>query len=177
MAQVVEVRPVEVGVEMTFEMPSELMRYLVEKGSVAVDGVSLTVSGLSPPRFTVALIPFTLEVTDLGSETAGRSGERRGRRHGQVRGGPAEGGHRERRERMSETTEQEGFASIEEALEEIQAGRMVIVVDDADRENEGDFIMAAEKVTPEAINFMATHGRGSSACPARAIAWTSCGCP
>jgi len=55
---------------------------------------------------------------------------------------------------------EEGFASIPEAIEEIRAGRMVIVVDDADRENEGDFILAAEKVTPEAINFMATHGRG-----------------
>ena len=51
---------------------------------------------------------------------------------------------------------------------------MVLVVDDADRENEGDFIMAAEKVTPEAINFMATHGRGIDL-PARdrASAWTS----
>jgi 3,4-dihydroxy 2-butanone 4-phosphate synthase/GTP cyclohydrolase II len=56
--------------------------------------------------------------------------------------------------------ETEGFASIEEAVEEIRRGRMVIVVDDADRENEGDFIMAAEKATPEAVNFMATHGRG-----------------
>ncbi len=53
-----------------------------------------------------------------------------------------------------------GFAPIQAAVEDIRAGRMVIVVDDADRENEGDFIMAAEKVTPEDINFMATHGRG-----------------
>jgi 3,4-dihydroxy 2-butanone 4-phosphate synthase/GTP cyclohydrolase II len=52
------------------------------------------------------------------------------------------------------------FSTIEEAIEDIRAGKMVIVVDDADRENEGDFIMAAEKVTPEAINFMVTHGRG-----------------
>lgn len=52
------------------------------------------------------------------------------------------------------------FATIEEAIEDIANGRMVIVVDDADRENEGDFIMAAEKATPEAINFMVTHGRG-----------------
>ncbi|MBA3552664.1 MAG: bifunctional 3,4-dihydroxy-2-butanone-4-phosphate synthase/GTP cyclohydrolase II [Actinobacteria bacterium] len=57
-------------------------------------------------------------------------------------------------------TETDGFESIEEALEDIRAGLMVIVVDDADRENEGDFVMAAEKVTPDAINFMATHGRG-----------------
>ncbi|HVL91055.1 MAG TPA: bifunctional 3,4-dihydroxy-2-butanone-4-phosphate synthase/GTP cyclohydrolase II [Actinomycetota bacterium] len=52
------------------------------------------------------------------------------------------------------------FATIDEALEELKAGRAVIVVDDADRENEGDFVMAAEKVTPDWINFMATHGRG-----------------
>lgn len=49
---------------------------------------------------------------------------------------------------------------IEEVIEDIQAGKMVILVDDEDRENEGDLCMAAEAVTPEAINFMATHGRG-----------------
>jgi 3,4-dihydroxy 2-butanone 4-phosphate synthase/GTP cyclohydrolase II len=52
------------------------------------------------------------------------------------------------------------FASIPEALEEIRAGRMLVVVDDEDRENEGDLTVAAEKVTPQIINFMATHGRG-----------------
>jgi len=52
------------------------------------------------------------------------------------------------------------FARIEEAVAAIAAGRMVIVVDDADRENEGDLTIAAEKVTPEAINFMARYGRG-----------------
>ena len=52
------------------------------------------------------------------------------------------------------------FAKIEEALEDIKAGRMVILVDDEDRENEGDLAMAAEMVTPEAINFMAKFGRG-----------------
>ena len=58
---------------------------------------------------------------------------------------------------MPETTP---FASIEEALEEIRAGRFVVVVDDEDRENEGDLTIAAQFVTPEAVNFMATHGRG-----------------
>lgn len=48
----------------------------------------------------------------------------------------------------------------QELIEDIAAGKMVILMDDEDRENEGDFIMAAELVTPEAINFMATHGRG-----------------
>ncbi|HEY2380595.1 MAG TPA: 3,4-dihydroxy-2-butanone-4-phosphate synthase [Terriglobia bacterium] len=52
------------------------------------------------------------------------------------------------------------FATIEEAINEIQEGRMVVIVDDEDRENEGDLMIAAEKVTPDAINFMATHGRG-----------------
>src|SRR5689334_18372726 len=52
------------------------------------------------------------------------------------------------------------FVSISEAIEEIRAGRILVVVDDEDRENEGDLTIAAEKVTPEIINFMATHGRG-----------------
>jgi 3,4-dihydroxy 2-butanone 4-phosphate synthase/GTP cyclohydrolase II len=52
------------------------------------------------------------------------------------------------------------FATIEEAAEAFRRGELVIVVDDEDRENEGDLTLAAEKVTPEAINFMATHGRG-----------------
>lgn len=52
------------------------------------------------------------------------------------------------------------FCPIEEAIERLKAGEMIIVVDDEDRENEGDFVIAAEKVTPEAINFMAKYGRG-----------------
>jgi 3,4-dihydroxy 2-butanone 4-phosphate synthase / GTP cyclohydrolase II len=52
------------------------------------------------------------------------------------------------------------LATIEEAIQEIRRGRMVILMDDKDRENEGDLCMAAEKVTPQAINFMASHGRG-----------------
>jgi len=50
--------------------------------------------------------------------------------------------------------------TIEEAIEDIQNGKIIIVVDDKERENEGDFVMAAEKVTPQAINFLITHGRG-----------------
>jgi len=55
--------------------------------------------------------------------------------------------------------------TIEEALAEIKAGKIVIVVDDEDRENEGDFICAAEKMTPEIVNFMITHGRGLLCAP------------
>jgi len=52
------------------------------------------------------------------------------------------------------------FASIPEAIEDFRRGKLLVVVDDEDRENEGDLTIAAEKITPEAINFMATHGRG-----------------
>jgi len=58
------------------------------------------------------------------------------------------------------TERKQPFATVEAALEEIRAGRMIVLVDDDDRENEGDLAMAAEKVTPEAINFMAKFGRG-----------------
>src|SRR5437773_6241574 len=52
------------------------------------------------------------------------------------------------------------FDTIDDVISDVARGRIVIVTDDADRENEGDLVMAAEKVTPEAVNFMATHGRG-----------------
>src|SRR5438552_7502720 len=52
------------------------------------------------------------------------------------------------------------FSSVEEAIADIKAGKLLIVVDDEDRENEGDLTIAAEKITPEAINFMAKYGRG-----------------
>jgi 3,4-dihydroxy 2-butanone 4-phosphate synthase/GTP cyclohydrolase II len=52
------------------------------------------------------------------------------------------------------------FTTVEEAVQELKDGRMIIVVDDEERENEGDFVMPAETITPEALNFMATHGRG-----------------
>ena len=55
--------------------------------------------------------------------------------------------------------------TIEEAIEDIRQGKIIIVVDDEDRENEGDFLAAAEKVTPEMINFMATHGKGLICAP------------
>ena len=72
------------------------------------------------------------------------------------------GAHAESRISMKARSDDEDFefASIEEAIRELQAGRMIVVVDDEDRENEGDLTMAAEMITPEAINFMAMHGRG-----------------
>lgn len=60
---------------------------------------------------------------------------------------------------------QQKFNTIEEAIAEVRAGNVVIVVDDEDRENEGDFVAAAEAITPQIINFMATHGRGLICAP------------
>src|SRR4051795_4486608 len=57
---------------------------------------------------------------------------------------------------MTETV----FDPIDDVLRDFAAGQMIIVTDDADRENEGDLVMAAEKITPHAVNFMAMHGRG-----------------
>jgi 3,4-dihydroxy 2-butanone 4-phosphate synthase/GTP cyclohydrolase II len=69
------------------------------------------------------------------------------------------------------------FSPIEEAIEEIRAGHMLVVVDDEDRENEGDLVMAAEKVTPAAINFMARHGRGLICMPMTAKRLDELGIP
>ena len=57
------------------------------------------------------------------------------------------------------------LATIEDAIEDIKNGKLVIVVDDEDRENEGDFITAARNATPEIINFMSKHGRGLICAP------------
>ncbi len=69
---------------------------------------------------------------------------------------------------MSDQTNREGtvLSPIAEAIEDIRNGKIVIVVDDEDRENEGDFIFAADRITPESINFLATHGRGLICLPA-----------
>ena len=66
---------------------------------------------------------------------------------------------------MSGNVDTKHFNTIDEAIAEIKAGKIVIVVDDNDRENEGDFVCAAEFVTPEVVNFLATHGRGIICAP------------
>jgi riboflavin synthase len=70
-ARVQDRRPVGEGEEVRIELPPDLERYVVEKGSIAVDGVSLTVAGVGPGWLTVALVPHTLEVTTLGDRQPG----------------------------------------------------------------------------------------------------------
>ena len=67
------------------------------------------------------------------------------------------------------TSKSTGFDPVEDAISEIAKGRMVIVTDDEDRENEGDVVMAASKVTPEAINHMIANARGLICVPCSAI--------
>jgi 3,4-dihydroxy 2-butanone 4-phosphate synthase / GTP cyclohydrolase II len=78
---------------------------------------------------------------------------------------------------VDQVSRRRSVATIEEAIAEYRAGRMVIVMDDEDRENEGDLCMAAEKVTPEAINFMATEGRGLICLPVTAKKLAELGLP
>src|SRR6202011_957623 len=77
------------------------------------------------------------------------------------------GGRRIRKKRKDERPgawtmphRKDGFCTIDDALAELRAGRMIVLVDDEHRENEGDLVIAAEKVTPEAINFMVRNGCG-----------------
>ena len=69
------------------------------------------------------------------------------------------------------------FSSVEDIVEDIRLGKMVVIVDDEDRENEGDLICAASRITPEAINFMATHGRGLICAPIEKDAAARLGLP
>jgi 3,4-dihydroxy 2-butanone 4-phosphate synthase/GTP cyclohydrolase II len=80
-------------------------------------------------------------------------------------------------EQLQDAVDRSVFASIPEALDDIRDGKIILVVDDADRENEGDFIIAAEKATPEAVNFMVTHGRGIVCLPAAAWRLDELGIP
>ena len=66
---------------------------------------------------------------------------------------------------IQKSTSSQKLNTIEDAIKDIKAGKVVVVVDDENRENEGDFIAAAAAVTPEMINFMATHGRGLICAP------------
>ena len=155
------------------ELPEELMPYVVERGSVALAGVSLTIAALGEDWIEVSLIPETLERTTLAALEEGDRAQRRVRRAGALCAAAVAGrvtlidrkrGLMAKRPEQEQQAEAGGddsvFSSIEEAIEDIRRGRMVVVCDGEDRENEGDLVMAAQFATPEAVNFMATHARG-----------------
>ena len=147
-------------------------------GSITVDGISLTVNRCEKTRFYVNIIPHTAAGTTLGVKKAsesvnietdilaryveklitadpeGSGGKGKSRR----RGGPGPFG--QARIFEIDNGEDMSVSTIKEAIVDIKSGRMVILVDDEDRENEGDLCMAAQFVTAETINFMARYGRG-----------------
>ena len=146
----------EEGFSRVLEIETEprLGRYLVEKGSVAVDGVSLTVSALDERGLRRVADPRDAAAHQPRGGRRDLARQHRGRHPGQARRAAAGGTH------MSPSHTTTPFATIEQAIEEIREGKMVVVCDDEDRENEGDLTMAAQFATPEAINFMAKEGRG-----------------
>ena len=123
-------------------------------GSITVDGVSLTVNAIPAPGvIQISLIPFTLQHTTLGERQAGDRVHLEADTIGKY---VAELASRPRRSGSVMTT----FGTIEQAIDDLRNGKIVIVADDEDRENEGDLVCAAELATPEMINFMTLHGRG-----------------
>ena len=142
------------------EAPEHLARYIAPKGSVAMDGTSLTVNEVSGDRFGVNLIPHSLTVTTWGSENPGRPRQHRSRYFRALRGAPFGVPPVKQGTTHSLAAKPSVLSSVEEIVEEMQNGRMVVLVDAEDRENEGDLVIPAQMATPDAINFMAKHGRG-----------------
>ena len=129
------------------EYPESAARYIVEKGSIAVDGISLTVASLRGSSvFSVAIIPHTFENTNLKAAKAGDPVNL----------------EFDVLAKYVENLIKDPCNSqrLKKPSPRSRTAASIIIVDDEDRENEGDLMIAAEKVTPEAINFMATHGRG-----------------
>ncbi len=165
----------------TVSYPLELASGFVLKGSVAVDGISLTVARLTDDQFDVQIVPHTETHTtmrgwrpgtavNLECDVIGKYVARAWRWPGRGRwcnshdeacafGAPPRSATNRLHLAAGRRTAPP-FAPIDEAIAAIRAGKMVVVVDDEDRENEGDLTIAAERVTPDDINFMVTHGRG-----------------
>ena len=156
-------RPRGRGAESSVQPPRAVLRYCVEKGSITVDGVSLTVAELDGRRVRRRARTAHARGDDALGPPAGpgraisRPTSSRSTSSGSSR---TEGYDPAVATDLRPAETASPFATIEEAIEDIRSGRFVVVVDDADRENEGDLTIAAQFVTPESIAFMATHGRG-----------------
>lgn len=130
-----------------FQIPPLFRNYFWPKGSIALNGVSLTINTVSSDFFSVCLIPETLKKTNLEKLQVGDVVS-------------FECDHFIKGEAAAATFTKSGFDAIQDIIADFQKGRMVILVDDEDRENEGDIIIAADFITPEAINFMSKNARG-----------------
>lgn len=175
------------------QVPREMAAHLTEKGSITVSGVSLTVTAVSHPRadshwFEVGLIPATLEATTLGELTVGdtvnletdalaKYVQRILAVSGSAAGlgltpAPASGGVQHRSSALDPVLD-----SVEEAVAEIARGGAVVVVDDEDRENEGDLIFAAEQATAELMGFAIRYTSGVICAPMSAARADALGLP
>ena len=160
--KVLATRPLGDALTLEVQAPPEVAPYVAPKGSIAIDGVSLTVNEVGARGFSVTLIPHTLSVTNLGrlhpGDPVNLEADLLAKHVARLLDIACQSIRRSGGRAVAEPVPP--HISVEQALEQIRDGKMVIVVDDEDRENEGDLTMAADLVTPEAINFMARLGRG-----------------
>lgn len=145
------------------QAPRALMRYVAPKGYVAIDGASLTVVHTGEDWFDVQIVAWSRGKLALPEKPAGA----RVNLEVDILAKYAE--QRARQGDRAPLTQAgliplKGLSTVPEALADLAAGRFVIVVDDEGREDEGDLVMAAEFVTPEAVNFCAQEGRGLICC-------------
>ena len=169
------VTPHEAWSTLRFYLPAELAPLLAEKGSIAVSGVSLTVTavsapGESPAWFEVGLIPETLKATNLGALKVGDSVNletdalaKYVQRLTAFAGAPQASSSEKVAPRRADAASV--LDSVQTAVDAIAAGRAVVVVDDEDRENEGDIIFAAEYATAELMGFMIRYTSGVVCAP------------
>ena len=159
--RIVDMRPDGQSRRFTLEVPPDLAPYIASKGSVALDGISLTVNEVKENTLRNQYYTSYLDPHDPGGQKARRQGQPRSRcvraLRGAADGVPAVNTNLQH----VAYAEGKGFLSpIDEILEDLRNGRMIILVDAEDRENEGDLVVPAQMATPDAINFMAKHGRG-----------------
>lgn len=167
------------------ELPAALAAHIVDKGAVALDGVSLTITAVSsvgedPAWLEVALIPETLAVTTLGAVREGtrlnvetdmlaRHAARRAALGAVDGAAPTAGdehdGRDERDAHGGQGREELHLTPVPAALERLRAGEPLVVLDDEDRENEGDLILAAEHATPASVGLMVRHTSGYLCAP------------
>ena len=151
--------------ELRLQAPAELARYLAYKGSITVNGVSLTVNRVADnaQRLRDQHQPDSAHRAEHhpGPLQAGSRRQPRNRYRGPLRRAHARApAHHPAESSVMSTARPVAISPVEDIVADMRAGRMVILVDEEDRENEGDLVLAADHVTPEAINFMARFGRG-----------------
>jgi len=144
--------------DLQITIPAHLQKYLIQEGSIAIDGISLTIADIHDDSITLAIIPHTWTHTTLHNKKSG-----------ELVNIEVDILTKYAEQSLTQKAPLPGtmmkLHTIEQAINDIAQGKMIIVVDDENRENEGDFLMAAQHVTPESINFMARYGRGLICAP------------